>query len=121
MEQRHINDRKPEKGIKMINAVSYFLPEDRDYRPVEAEVIALDRAMAACHHWLYYCNEVELLSDCEGLLGMMDKYLADIDNKKLRKILEKAANYNWKLAHINGKDNKIRNTLSRLCTQVCLY
>ena len=39
--------------------------EDRDYSPVEADAIAFDRAMAACHHWIYYCEEVELLSNCE--------------------------------------------------------
>ena len=73
----------------MINSGSCLLPEDRDYSLLEVEAIALDRSLASCHHCIYYCEEVELLSDCEGLLGMIDKYLADIDNKKLQKMLEK--------------------------------
>ena len=117
---QHINDDEPEKGVNIINAGSCLLLEDRDSSPVKAEAIALDKAMAACHHWIYYCNEVELLCDCEGLLGMMDKYLADIDNKKLQKILEKAANSNWKLVHIKGKHKKVYDALRRLCSQICL-
>ena len=65
-----------------------MLPIDRNYSLVEAEVITLDSAMAACHHWIYHSNEVESLSDCESLLGMMD-------NKKLQKISETAANYDF--------------------------
>ena len=51
---------------------------------------------------------------------MMEKYLADIENKKLQKILERAANHSCKLTHIKRK-NKICNAISRLCTQICLY
>ena len=49
---------------------------------MEAEAIALDWAIAACHQ----CDEVELICDREGLLGLMVKYLADVENKKLQKI-----------------------------------
>ena len=62
-----------------------------------------------------------MVSDCEGLLGMFGKPLADITNRKLQKIMEKAANYSWHLTHIKGTTNKIADALSRLCTQVCLY
>ena len=62
--------------------------------------------MTAFHHWLYYCELIELISDCEGLVGMMGKHLADIENRKLQKILEKAAKYSWKLVHIKGKETK---------------
>ena len=111
-----IDDEKPEKGCNIIHAGSALLPEGRDFSPIEAEAIALDRAMTSCHHWIYYCQEVELVSDCEGLLGMFNKPLADITNRKLQKIMEKAANYSWSLTHIKGKTNKIADALSRLCT-----
>ena len=39
---------------------------------------------------IYYCESVELISDCEGLLGLMDKNLVDVDHRKLQKILETA-------------------------------
>ena len=52
---------------------------------------------------------------------MFGKPLADINNRKLQKIMEKAANYSWQLTHIKGTTNKIADALSRLCTKVCLY
>ena len=36
-------------------------------------------------------------------------------------MLERAANYNWKLVHIKGKHNKVCDALSGLCMQICLY
>ena len=59
---------------------------------MEAEAIALDRAIAAYHHWIYYCPKVELISDCQGLLGLLNKYTADEDNRSLQQILIRAAN-----------------------------
>ena len=118
---QHLNDEQPEKGCKIVNAGSCLLPEGKDFSPVEAESIALDRAISACHHWIYYCDQIEIISDCEGLLGMFGKPLADIENKKIQKIMERAGNYNWKLTHIRGTRNKICDAFSRLCNQVCLY
>ena len=116
----YINDEKPEKGINIIHSGSGLLPEDKDYSAVEREAIALDSAISACHHWIYYCKSIELISDREGLLGLMDKHLVDVDNKKLQKILQTASNYKWELKHVKGNENEICNALSRLCTKVCL-
>ena len=63
---QYINDKKPEKGINIIKAGLGLLSDDKDYSAVEAEVIALDRASVACHHWIYYFETVELISDFEG-------------------------------------------------------
>ena len=101
---QYSNDRKLEKGINIINAGSGLLPDDNDYSAVGAEAIALDHAISACHHWIYYCDTVEFICVCEGLLGLMDKNLADEDNRKLQKILETASNKRWQLNHVKGSD-----------------
>ena len=49
----------------------------------------------------------------------MDKPLANVDNKKIQKILEKTMNYHWETIHISGEENKICDALSRLCTRIC--
>ena len=77
------------------------------------------RAMEPCHHWLFYSDPVQLFSDCKGLLDMMDKPLADIDNRKIHKSLEKSMNYHWETVHISGEENKICDALARLCTRIC--
>ena len=61
---QYINDEDVKEGIKIINAGSALLPKQREFSSMEAECIALDRAMVSCHHWLYHCPEVELVTDC---------------------------------------------------------
>ena len=102
-----------------MNAAANKFEEGKDYSPVEAEAIALSRAIKACHHWIFYADPVMLYSDCSGLLDMMDKPLADIENRKIQKILMKAQNYYWETIHIEGENNEICDALSRLCTQIC--
>ena len=46
---------KPEKGINIFHSGWELLPEEKVYSPVEAEAIAVDPAISACHHWIYYC------------------------------------------------------------------
>ena len=86
--------------VNIIHAGSGKLHPEKDYSPVP-------------------CDPVGLISDCKGLLGLMEKNLADVDNKKLPKILETASNYRWELTHISGKENRICDALSRLCTRIC--
>ena len=43
-----------------------------DFSSMETEAIALDGAITACHYWLYYYPEIELISDCQGLLDLLD-------------------------------------------------
>ena len=63
---QYLNKAKPEKGVKIIHAGAGKLDPEKDYSPIEAEAIALSRAMEACHHWLYYSDPVQLISDCKG-------------------------------------------------------
>ena len=87
-----VDDKDVMKGVKIIHSGSNILPLDRDFSSTEAEAIALDRAITACHHWLYYCPEIELILDCQGLLGLLDKHTADFDNRSLQQILMTAGN-----------------------------
>ena len=105
----------------MINAGSSLLPQKREFSAMVAECIALDRAMVSCHHWLYHCPEVELITDCQGLIVWLKKHTADVENRSLQKILERAGNYSWDPKYIRGKDNRIADTLSQLCKEICTY
>ena len=84
---QYLNEEKPEKGVNTIHAESGKVDPEKENSPIEAEAITLSRAMEACHQWLYYSDPVQLISDCQGLLGLMEKNLDDVDNKKLQKIL----------------------------------
>ena len=94
---QYINEENPSKGVNIIHAGADKFKPGKTYSPVEAEAIALSRAMEACHHWIFYADPVMLFSDCSGLLDMKEEPLADISNVKIQKILEKAQNYHWNL------------------------
>ena len=47
---QYLNEEKPEKGVNIIHAGSGKLDPEKDYSPIEAEAIALQRAIEACHH-----------------------------------------------------------------------
>ena len=113
---QYLNEENPSKGVKIIHAGADKFEPGKDYSPVEAEAIALSRAIEACHS-----DPIMLFSDCKGLLDMMEKPLADISNLKIQKILEKAQNYHWETVHISSEENEICDALSRLCTSCLLY
>ena len=52
---QYVNDKNVKEGIKIINAGSSLLAQNREFSAMESEAIALDRAMVSCHHWLYHC------------------------------------------------------------------
>ena len=81
----------------------------------------IDRAVTSCDHWLRYAPEINLISDCAGLLSLLDKSLCDVKNRRLQNILERVQGYNWKMEHISCEKNKVCDALSRLCKEVSGY
>ena len=77
---QYVNEENPSKGVNIIHAGSKKFKPGKIYSPVEAEAIALSRAIEECHHWIFYSDPIMLFSDRSGLLDMMDKPLADIQN-----------------------------------------
>ena len=53
------------------------------------------------------------------MLDLFEKPLADVENMKIQKILEKAQNCHWETIRIKGDENCISDALSRLCTRIC--
>ena len=116
---QYLSDEDPTKGAWIIQANSSFLGESQvGYSPIAAELIGLDFAARCCHYWLWYCPQIELYSDCSGLLDMMKKPIADIQNRRHQKILIRLQNYNFEGTHIAGVNNKIADTLIRLCRKI---
>ena len=64
---------------------------------------------------------MELITDCQGLIGWLSKHTADTENRSLQKILERASNYSWVPKYIRGKYNRVADALSRLCKEISTY
>ena len=101
------DESNPSKGVNIIHTNAKKFDAGRVYSPVEAEAIALKRAIDECHYWIYYADPIMLFSDCSGLLDMMKKPMADIENGKIRKIMEKVQNYHWETIHIPAEENEM--------------
>ena len=118
---QRICETDPAKGFLIISTGASLLPTTKgEYSPIEAEMIALDRACTSCDHWLRYA-EINLISDCTGLLYLLDKDLCEIKNRRLQNILERVQVYNWKTEHISSDKNKVCDALSRLCKSISGY
>ena len=77
--------------------------------------------MISCDHWLRFATEINLISDCTGLLDLLNKNLCEVRNRRLQNILERVQPYNWKVEHIVSEKNGVCNALSRLCKNVAGY
>ena len=66
-----------------MSAGASLLPTTKgEFSPIESEMISLDRAVTSCDHWLRYAPEINLISDCTGLLDLLDKNLCEIRNRR---------------------------------------
>ena len=71
---QNIFEDNPELGGVIVNTGASLLPESKG-------------ALSSCPHWLYYAEEIELLSDSNSLLGMLNQPLNDIKDRRLHRIL----------------------------------
>ena len=67
----YVDETNPSKGVNIFLTNAKKFDHGRVYSPVEAEAIALKRAIDECHYWIYYADPIMLFSDCSGLLDMM--------------------------------------------------
>ena len=74
-----VNEMDPSEGAVIVNAnCSRFKDSQLLFSPIEAEAIALNFAIFFYSYLIDYCPQVELYSDCSGLLNMLNKSLCDI-------------------------------------------
>merc|ERR1711954_398841 len=104
---QRINEDDPSKGFSIVSAGASLLPTTKgEFSPIESEMISLDRAVTSCDHWLRYAPEINLISDCTGLLQLLDKSLCEVRNRRLQNIFERVQGYNWKVERISSEKIK---------------
>ena len=85
------------------------------YSPVEGEALAVAWGLKKCRYFLEGCQNLSVGVDHKPLLGLYSptKGLADIENNRLRRLVEKATQYRFAVFHIPGARNLIADGLSR--------
>ena len=83
---------------------------ERNYDVREKEFMALFRACVHWRHYLHGTQPFQLMTDHDSL-----KYHKTMPNLsgRLARWIEKMAEFDYKLAHIPGKDNVVADALSR--------
>ena len=87
-------------------------PESR-YAVCEIEALGIMHAIQKCRHYLLGMMHFEVLTDHKSLKGVFEKDLAAVENVRLRRCLEKLQEFSFHISYIEGKNNKIADTLSR--------
>ena len=87
-------------------------PESR-YAVCEIEALAILYAIEKCRHFLLGMEKFEVFTDHKSLRGVFEKDLASVENVRLRRCMERLQEYNFNVTYIEGKNNKIADTLSR--------
>ena len=105
-----------ETGWKVCFTGSRFCAEaESRYSPVEGEALAVAWGLKKGKYFLEGCQDLEIGVDHKPLLGLYnpERPLADIENARLRRLVEKAVQYRFTAFHVPGKDNLIADGLSR--------
>ena len=84
------------------------------YSTIESEALAIQWAIKKCRTYLYGCSGFKVYSDHRPLKSIFNtKSLAEVENPRLQRILQKLAGYQFEVEFVAGKKNLIADALSR--------
>ena len=94
---------------------SRFLQDaENRYAPVEGECLAVVYGLQKCKYFLLGCEDLIVATDHKPLLGILnERCLADIENRRLRKLKEKTLSFQFKIVHMPGRKHVGPDAASR--------
>lgn len=105
----------PEVVWKSIQCGSRFLTEtEARYAPIEFEALGVAWAVKKCHYFLAGLPEFLIRNDHRTLIPILNTYsLNDIENPRVRRLVEKLRPYKYRAEHISGEKNVVADAFSR--------
>ena len=100
---------------KNVQCGSRFLSETESrYAPIEFEALSVAWAVRKCHYFLAGLPEFLIRNDHRTLIPILNSYtLNDIENPRVRRLVEKLRPYKYRAEHISGANNKVADAFSR--------
>ena len=94
---------------------SRFLQDaENRYAPVEGECLAVVYGLQKCKYFLLGCEDLIVATDHKPVLGIRnERCLADIENRRLRKLKEKTLSFQFKIVHMPGRKHVGLDAASR--------
>ena len=84
------------------------------YAPIEGECLAVVYGLQKCKYFLLGCHKLVIATDHKPLVNILnDRYLGDIENKRLMKLKEKTLEFHFTIEHVPGKKHIGPDTTSR--------
>ena len=73
------------------------------YAPIEGECLAVVYGLHKCKYFVLGCQDLVVATDHKPLINILnDRYLGDIDNKRLMKLKEKTLEFQFTIKHVPG-------------------
>ena len=80
----------------------------------EGECLAVVYGLQKCKYFLLGCRNLVIATDHKPLVNILnDRYLGDIENKRLMKLKEKTLEFHFTIEHVPGKKHIGPDTMSR--------
>ena len=83
------------------------------YAPIEQECLAVQWGIHKCRHYLLGNPNFKVITDHRPLVGLFQKSLGDIDNRRLQRLREKLVGYVFEVEWVAGRAHEIADALSR--------
>ena len=97
-----------EGQLHLIQAGSRSLiPAEKNYAPIELECSAAVWAIQKCKHFLAGCPLFKLITDHQPLVGIFNKDLGEVENRRLQRLREKVVDYCFDIEWVEGKAHLI--------------
>ena len=101
-------------NIRLIQCGSKSLTScQQNYATIEVECLAIFNAVNKCKLFLHGAKHFTGITDHKPLVGIFNKHINDLDNRRLQNLLEKVMGYNFTVSWLAGKHNLIADALSR--------
>ena len=111
---------KGEQRFYMVTCGSTSLtPAQKNYSILELEMSAIVYALTNARHWLMGAPNIDIYTDHSPLKQINAKFMDEINNPRMVRLLEKISCYNYTIHTIPGDVNKLADFMSRFPRKEC--
>ena len=101
-----------EKAVIQCGSTS-LTETQRNYSTTELELLGIVWGLQKCAFYCKGAPHISVFTDHAALVSLTDKELIKINNSRIVSMLEKIIDYNYKVYHLSGSQNKTADFLSR--------
>ena len=94
-------------------------PAQKNYSILELEMSAIVYALTNARHWLVGAPNIDIYTDHSPLKQINEKFMDEIHNPRMVRLIEKISCYNYTIHTIPGAVDKLADFMSRFPRKEC--